>query len=150
MVRNDLFWCAYNLLTYTVISHVFQYLPSTVIHRDLGQQRPCCAPHYCQRLYEKITCQHRWAYIFGLLWWGGADDIAWLWPGFMSDYITCTGVKCHTRDGNCWGMHTTSWSKAQVCRRTQLLVFWDLAFPSNLDIKTILTAIFESVCEMFA
>jgi len=19
----------------------------------------------------------------------------------MSDYVTCTGVKCHTRDGNC-------------------------------------------------
>jgi hypothetical protein len=50
----------------------------------------------------------------------------------MSDYVTCTGVKCHTRDGNCWEMHMTSWSKAQVCRRTQLPVFWDLAFGLTL------------------
>jgi len=54
MVLNDPLWCAYNLLTYTVISNVFQFLPSTVIYTDLGQQRPCCASHYCQRLYEKI------------------------------------------------------------------------------------------------
>jgi hypothetical protein len=54
------------------------------------------------------------------------------WPGFMSDYVSCTGVNCHTGDGNCWGNHMTSWSKAQACRRTHLLVFWDLAFRLTL------------------
>jgi len=43
----------------------------------------------------------------------------------------------------------TSWLKEQVCKRTQLLVFLESRIPSNLDINTVLTAIFEPVCEMF-
>jgi len=43
----------------------------------------------------------------------------------------------------------TSWLKAQVCRRIQLLVFLGSRIPSDLDVNAILTAIFEPVCEMF-
>ena len=148
MVLNDPLWCAYNLPTYIVISNVFQFLPSTVIYRDLGQ-RPCCASHYCKCLYEKITCQNRWAYSFWAtlvgrgLW--HCLTVTWFYEWIRNLHW---GQVSYQRRKLLRNAHDKLVKSAGVQAYSAAGVLGS-RIPSNLDIKTILTAIFESVFEMF-